>query len=97
LKGTFHFKQNKTKQIMAKGKKNKRQTPEKVTQHEEGKMETPRRGKGINEGDDEEEEMEHLDPEGMEYAEEDPDDDDNEEDVEDEKEKTAIPESLNEI
>jgi hypothetical protein len=27
---------------MAKGKKNKRQTPEKVTQREEGKMETPR-------------------------------------------------------
>jgi hypothetical protein len=82
---------------MAKGKKNKRQSPEKVIQREEVKMETPRRGKGINEGDDEEEEMEHLEPKGMEDTEEDPDDDDNEEDVEDEREKTAIPESLNEI
>jgi hypothetical protein len=36
---------------MAKGNKNKRQTPEKVTQREEGRMETPMRGKGINEGD----------------------------------------------
>jgi hypothetical protein len=44
---------------MAKGKKNKRQTPEKVIQREEGKLETPMRGRRINEGDDKEE-MEHL-------------------------------------
>jgi hypothetical protein len=52
-------------------------------------METPMRGKRINEGDDEEEEIEHLDPKGMEYTEEDPDDDDNEEDVGDEREKNS--------